>query len=242
MSDRSWFVAVNGQQQGPYPEAQFRNFIARGMITADVLVWTAGMDGWQEAGDMPGLLSRAAPAPTRAPSGGPQINSAGVAPLSIDFGIWDVTWRSLLFFIGAVLVIPLPWVLVMYCRWMVSCTHVPRRPNLTFTGRPLTLLWWYLGAIVLFILVGLAGIRALNALMFLYNSDCTGSRSSGSLRTSRPMGSPSALVSQARSGLSGLEHPGRPIRLHHHRLGLGLYGADAVDLPPHRRHAARGRF
>jgi hypothetical protein len=167
MSDRSWFVAVNGQQQGPYPEAQFRDFIARGMITADVLVWTAGMDGWQEAGDMPGLLSRAAPAPTRAPSGGPQINSAGVAPLSIDFGIWDVTWRSLLFFIGAVLVIPLPWVLVMYCRWMVSCTHVPRRPNLTFTGRPLTLLWWYLGAIVLFILVGLTGIRALNALMFL---------------------------------------------------------------------------
>jgi hypothetical protein len=167
MSDRSWFVAVNGQQQGPYPEAQFRDFIARGMITADVLVWTAGMDGWQEAGDIPGLLSRAAPAPTRAPSGGPQINSAGVAPLSIDFGIWDFTWRSLLFFIGAVLVIPLPWVLVMYCRWMVSCTHVPRRPNLTFTGRPLTLLWWYLGAIVLFILVGLTGIRALNALMFL---------------------------------------------------------------------------
>jgi hypothetical protein len=34
------------------------------------------------------------------------------------------------------------------------------------------------------------------------------------------MGSPSALVSQARSGLSGLEHPGRPIRLHHHRLGF----------------------
>jgi hypothetical protein len=167
MSDRSWFVAANGQQQGPYPETQFRDFVARGMVTADTQVWTAGMDGWQKAGDIPGLLSRTAAPPTLPQSGGPPMTVGGDAALSIDFGIWDFTWRSVLFFIGAVLVIPLPWVLVMYCRWMVSCTRVPRRPNLTFTGRPLTILWWYLGAIVLFILVGLTGIRALNVLMFL---------------------------------------------------------------------------
>ena len=171
MSDRSWFVATNGQQRGPYPEAQFRDFVARGMVTPDMLIWTEGMAGWQKAGEIPGLLSRAASAPTLAQSGGRPMNPAGVAPLSIDFGIWDFTWRSVVFFIGAVLVIPLPWVLVMYCRWMVSSAHVPRRPNLTFTGRPLTILWWYLGAIVLFIfvgiLVGLTGIRILNTLVFL---------------------------------------------------------------------------
>jgi hypothetical protein len=167
MSDRSWFVAANGQQQGPYPEAQFRDFLARGMVTANTLVWTAGMDGWQTAGDIPGLLSRAAVAPTLPQSGGPLMSAGSDAPLSIDFGIWDFTWRSVLFFIGAVLVIPLPWVLVMYCRWMVSCMRAPRRPNLGFTGQPLTILWWYLGAIVLVILVGLTGIRALNALLFL---------------------------------------------------------------------------
>src|ERR1700688_4005415 len=171
MSDRSWFVAANGQQQGPYPEARFRDFVARGMVTPDMLVWTEGMAGWQKAGEIPGLLSRAASAPTLAQSGGRPMNSAGVAPLSIDFGIWDFTWRSVVFFIGAVLVIPLPWVLVMYCKWMVSSTRVPRRPKLTFTARPLTILWWYLGAIVLFIFVGifvgLTGIRILNALVFL---------------------------------------------------------------------------
>jgi hypothetical protein len=168
MSDRSWFVASNGQQRGPYPEAQFRDFVARGMLTPDMLVWTEGMDGWKKAGEIPGMLSRAASAPTLPRSGGPMVSADDDAPLSIDFGIWDFTWRSVVFFIGAVLLIPLPWVVVMYCRWMVSCTRVPRRPNLTFTGRPLTILWWYLGAIALSILVGLIGIRSLNALLFLF--------------------------------------------------------------------------
>ena len=29
--------------------------------------------------------------------------------LSLDFGIWEFTWRSLVFFLGAIFVIPLPW-------------------------------------------------------------------------------------------------------------------------------------
>ena len=58
MADRSWFFASQGQQQGPYPEAQFRDFIARGMVNADTLVWTEGMAGWQKAGDIPGLFVR----------------------------------------------------------------------------------------------------------------------------------------------------------------------------------------
>jgi heme/copper-type cytochrome/quinol oxidase subunit 2 len=71
------------------------------------------------------------------------------------------------FFIGAILVIPLPWVLAMYCRWIVSCTQVPARPNLTFTGRPVTVLWWFLGAIVLIICLSLTGVRYLNSLTIL---------------------------------------------------------------------------
>ena len=57
MSDRSWFYAAQGQQQGPFPEAQFRNLIARNTVTADTLVWTDGMSGWQRCGDIPGLMS-----------------------------------------------------------------------------------------------------------------------------------------------------------------------------------------
>src|SRR5882757_1212119 len=40
MADRSWFYASDGQQQGPYPEAQLRDLITRGTVRADTLVWT----------------------------------------------------------------------------------------------------------------------------------------------------------------------------------------------------------
>ena len=169
MSDRSWFFASQGQQQGPYPEAQLRDLIAKGIVTTATLVWSEGMADWQKAGDIPGLFSGysgppAAPHAQRSLAG---IGGADAGSLSIDFGLWEFVWRSLVFLIGAGLIIPLPWVLVMYCKWIVSCTHVPGRPNLTFEGQPLTILWWYLGAIVLIVLLGLIGSRYVNALAFV---------------------------------------------------------------------------
>jgi GYF domain 2 len=169
MSDRSWFFASQGQQQGPCPEARLHNLIAQGIVTAATLVWSEGMTDWQKAGDIPGLLSGysgppAVPHAQRSPAG---TGSADAGSLSIDFGIWEFVWRTLVFLIGAGFVIPLPWVLVWYCKWIVSCTHVPGRPNLTFEGQPLTILWWYLGAIVLIVLLGLTGIRYVNALAFV---------------------------------------------------------------------------
>ena len=73
MSDRSWFYASEGQQQGPYPEAQLRDLITRGTVRADTLVWTEGMAGWQRAGEIPGLMSGA--------SGPPSIPQAGRAAM-----------------------------------------------------------------------------------------------------------------------------------------------------------------
>jgi len=60
MPDRSWFYADRGQQQRPFPGAQFRELIASGRVRPDTLVWTEGMAGWQKAGEIPGLLSPAA--------------------------------------------------------------------------------------------------------------------------------------------------------------------------------------
>ena len=151
MSNRSWFFASQGKQQGPYPEAQLREFIANGAVTAETLVWTESMAGWQKAGDIPGLLS--------GDSGSPVVPGAGAVsasgtpaggPLSIDFGIWSFTWRSLVLVIGLVFVIPAPWVILMYCRWIVSCLRVPQHPNLTFTGRAVDLMWYY-AVVILFI-------------------------------------------------------------------------------------------
>lgn len=169
MVDRSWFFAAQGQQQGPYPEAQLREFIADGKVTVETLVWTEGMANWQKAGEIPGLISGAADPPA-SPHSGVALTTGSVpggSPLSMNFGIWEFIWRSVVFFIGAVLVIPLPWVVVMYCRWIVSCTHVPERPDLTFTGRSLTILLWYLGAIVFAICVGLTRIPFLGVLTVL---------------------------------------------------------------------------
>src|SRR5216684_1881472 len=141
MSNPSWFFASQGKQQGPYPEARLREFIANGTVTAETLVWTEGMAGWQKAGDIPGLRSGTSGPPV-VPGAGTVLGSGAPAgrSLSVDLGIWDFIWRTLVLFIGLVLVIPVPWVIVMYCRWIVSCTHVPDRPNLTFSGGPVNIL------------------------------------------------------------------------------------------------------
>jgi len=152
MPDRSWFYAANGQQQGPFPEAQFRDLVTRGTIRADTLVWTEGMSGWQRAGEIPGLLSGGAP--SMIPQSGGPVTSAGDysgGALSIDFGIWDFTWRTLVLFFSFLLIIPVPWALLMYCRWIVSCLRVPQRPNLGFTGRAVDLMWFYAFALLLIV-------------------------------------------------------------------------------------------
>jgi hypothetical protein len=154
MPERSWFFAANGQQQGPYPEAQFRDFIARGMIRSDTLVWSEGMAGWQRAGDIPGLMSAAGGPPSMPRSGGPLMDTgAGRWQLSLDMGILDFTWRSIVLVLGCILVIPAPWVIVWYLQWFTSCVQVPGRPNLSFEGRVGTILPWFFGAVVIEILL-----------------------------------------------------------------------------------------
>jgi len=159
MADRSWFFASRGQQQGPHPEAQLRAFIANGTVTAETLVWTEGMADWQKAGDIPGLLSGPPAVPD---AGGRSMSAGGGGPLSIELGIWELTWRSFVLWIGVALVIPVPWVVPMYCRWIVSRVHVPQRPNLGFTGRAVDLMWVY-AALILFIAADLTDSLLLNA-------------------------------------------------------------------------------
>jgi hypothetical protein len=189
MSDRSWFYASQGQQQGPFPEAQFRSLIARGTVTPDTLVWTDGMSGWQRAGDIPGLAPGAAPRPPAVPqprgpiagagdqyqSGGQYQYSAGSSAgslggegsLSVDFDILEFTWRSLAFSIGSCFIIPFPWLLVWYLKWLVPCVRVPGRPNLGFTGSAMTIVPWFFGFFVLAVVVNLIGSRLLSDVMIL---------------------------------------------------------------------------
>ncbi len=50
-----YHVAINGVQQGPYPEAQIQQMIQQGQITAETLVWTQGMPAWITAKSVPSL-------------------------------------------------------------------------------------------------------------------------------------------------------------------------------------------
>jgi hypothetical protein len=148
MSDRSWFFASQGQQQGPYPEAQLRELIASGAVTAETLLWSEGMSGWQKAADIPGLLSGAGGPPAIRRPGGPLISGglAGGQSLSADFSIWGLLGRALLFLFGFLLVIPAPWVATGFYRWFVERLRVPQRPNLGFTGKPTDI--WYVFVIL----------------------------------------------------------------------------------------------
>jgi hypothetical protein len=148
MSDRSWFYASNGQQQGPYPEVQLRDLIARGTVRADTLVWSEGMAGWQKAGEIPGLMSVTARPPAMPQAGAPPMaggvgyGGGGVeGPLSIDLPLLPLLGRFLLVMIGALLIIPSPWTSTSFYRWMASRMTVPGRPNFAFTGQPLDI--WY---------------------------------------------------------------------------------------------------
>jgi membrane protease subunit (stomatin/prohibitin family) len=60
-----FFMAVNGQQQGPYTLQALQQMIAQGSFTRESLVWKQGMSGWLKAGDVAELqgLFGAAPPP-----------------------------------------------------------------------------------------------------------------------------------------------------------------------------------
>lgn len=165
----NWFFAANGQQQGPYPEAQFRDLIANGTVRADTLVWSEGMAGWQKAAEVPGLMASVGGPPAMPHAGGPPAyaDAAGEAALAIDFGILEFVWRFLVLIIGVIFVIPAPWALVWFTRWIVTCVRVPGRPNLTFTAKTLPAVIVYFAFLVLSIAVALIGIDWLNQLMVI---------------------------------------------------------------------------
>lgn len=61
-----WHVAEAGQSHGPYDEAGLRALIDQGRLTRATQVWSAGMEGWKPAGEVPmlsALMTRVPPPP-----------------------------------------------------------------------------------------------------------------------------------------------------------------------------------
>lgn len=55
MSD-NWFYVCNQQRLGPVPFAHLKQLASVGQLLGGDLVWTEGMDNWQAAGTIPGLI------------------------------------------------------------------------------------------------------------------------------------------------------------------------------------------
>lgn len=53
----SYFVAVNGQQQGPYDASAIVSFVGAGNIDANTLVWKQGMPAWAKISTLPEFIS-----------------------------------------------------------------------------------------------------------------------------------------------------------------------------------------
>lgn len=67
LPQEQWYLAVNGQQQGPFPTAALHSHVANGTLTPDTLVWKNGMAQWTPARQVPEL------APFFTPQGPPPL-------------------------------------------------------------------------------------------------------------------------------------------------------------------------
>ena len=64
---QTFHIAVDGQTQGPFTAQQIAQGISSGQVSASTLVWTAGMDGWKPASQVPQLAAAFAQAPPPPP-------------------------------------------------------------------------------------------------------------------------------------------------------------------------------
>ena len=65
----NYFIALGGEQQGPFSAAQLSAMIQQRKVTADTRVWRAGMSEWVRGGDEPTIAQMLAQVPPPLPPG-----------------------------------------------------------------------------------------------------------------------------------------------------------------------------
>ena len=83
----TWYIAVDGQSQGPYPAQEIRSYLASGRVGPDTLVWKEGMGDWATISQIPELsrdsrMSHSGPAPP------PAGMARGMKAHEIDYEIF----------------------------------------------------------------------------------------------------------------------------------------------------------
>jgi len=78
MPQIAYYMAVNGQQQGPFNMQQLQQMVQSGQLTKQSYLWKQGMAQWQEAGNIAELATLFAPA---MPAGVPPMPGGGAPPM-----------------------------------------------------------------------------------------------------------------------------------------------------------------
>ncbi|WP_269844558.1 DUF4339 domain-containing protein, partial [Actinokineospora bangkokensis] len=69
-SAAQYHVELSGAAAGPFPLEHLRGLVGSGQVTAQTLVWTAGMAGWAAAGSVPAVAALFGTTPPPLPGGG----------------------------------------------------------------------------------------------------------------------------------------------------------------------------
>jgi hypothetical protein len=158
MAGRQWYIGRGDKPDGPYSDARLRQLIAAGSVTADTLVWCAGMSAWARAADIPGLMPAArrtvsaASVPSIQPVGAPQDGATGA--LALNVRVWPLFWRGVVTGLSELAVIPFPWMAAFFLRWLVDYVELPAGQRVSFVGKPEDV-WW---VFMLYALCGLSGL------------------------------------------------------------------------------------
>ena len=78
----TWYVAINGQQQGPFPQNHIQQMLASGVYNQDTLVWREGFQNWLPISQVPELNQPPGLSPQSPPG------STGLQAHEIDFEIF----------------------------------------------------------------------------------------------------------------------------------------------------------
>ncbi len=73
--DIEWYIAVDGEQMGPYDSVQIREMLAAGQISDETLLWRDGFDNWLALREVPDFGAAQPAVAARAPAPGPSANS-----------------------------------------------------------------------------------------------------------------------------------------------------------------------
>lgn len=83
--ERTWYYAEGNDRKGPLPEAEIRDLVARGTITATTLVWSEGMPDWVSAARAGLIAVPESAVPSAAASLAPPAAPAPLAPHPTTF-------------------------------------------------------------------------------------------------------------------------------------------------------------